>query len=246
MKRAVLLAFLFLALPSVASAGWALVRGSGPQASFESTALPTVAVKASPDMRTVAQGRMGVDVTVDNTFIAPAYGQVWYCLSARDGAQLAVALADAGEGRQWRPGILGTNLAFLPVLYSSDSDKAGSVTQRVFLRPMQLDPWMPAFAAADMGWTASTMVSQYEWIAGEGEMKLLVEYREPCASEMTPVILPEELKAFIERANTAFSARFGSSGDIAAADVTPYPWGSHGVSARLLSTVLGTTMGDPS
>ena len=54
------LVFLALFLPAPADAGWELVRGSGPQASFESSARPEVAVKAAPGFSTVAQGRMTV------------------------------------------------------------------------------------------------------------------------------------------------------------------------------------------
>ena len=54
------LAFLALSLSSPAHAGWELVRGSGPQASFESSARPEVAVKAAPGFSTVAQGKMTV------------------------------------------------------------------------------------------------------------------------------------------------------------------------------------------
>ena len=239
-----LLAVLVLAVPSAACAQWELVRGSGSAASFESTAKPTVAVKASPEFTTVAQGKMTVLLATGGELPVTEPGTVWYCLSARDGAQLAVALADAGS-RGWYPGIMETNLEFLPVQYSCGSDVPGSVTQRVFLRPVQLDPWMEAFAARGAGWTAGVLVSQYEWIVNNSEEKLLVEYREPYASERCPIVEDKELKSFIQRADTAFSARFGRNGDIAAASVKPYPWRSEGVSSRLLSVVLGATMEQP-
>jgi hypothetical protein len=57
------------------------------------------------------------------------------------------------------------------------------------------------------------------------------------------VIIPEELKSFIQRANTAFSARFSELGTLSAASIHAYPWNSTDVSARLLSAVLGTTTG---
>jgi len=232
------LAFLLLAFPSVASAEFFLVRGAGSEASFESTARPTVAVKASPELLTLAQGKMTVPFAVERGAFVTVPGTVWYCLSAREGAQLAVVLAEAGQ-RQWYPGLLGTNLEGINILYSCGSDKPASVTQRVFLRPVQLDPWMPAFAAQGMGWTATVMVSQYEWILDNGENKLLVEYREPCPAERCPVVQDTELKAFIKRANTAFSARFYKNSDIAATSIQAYDWGSSGISARLLSSVLG-------
>ena len=245
MKRVLsVLAFLILSVPVTACAEWSLVRGSGPAASFESTARPTVAVKASPEFATVAQGKMTVMLSAERELPRSVPGTVWYCLSARDGAQIAVALADAGS-RYWYPGIMETNLEFLPVLYSCGSDRPGSVTQRVFIRPVQLDPWMSAFAARGMGWTASVMVSQYEWIVNNSENKLLVEYREPCPSERCPIIKNADLSAFVQRANTAFSARFGKDGDITAAMVQPYAWGDSGVSSRLLSRVLGSTMEYP-
>ena len=245
MKRVLsLLAFLVLAVPAAAQAEWCLVRGAGTTASFESTARPTVAVKASPEFATVAQGKMSVMLSTERQLPRSEPGTVWYCLSAKDGAQLAVALADAGS-KYWYPGIMSTNLEFLPVLYACGSEKPESVTQRVFIRPVQLDPWMSAFASRGKGWTASVMVSQYEWIVNNGENKLLVEYREPCASERCPIISSAALKAFVQRADTSFSARFGENGTIPAAMVQPYVWGDSGVSSRLLSTVLGSTMDNP-
>ena len=239
-----LLAVLVLSLPSAACAQWELVRGAGAVAPFESTAKPTVAVKASPDFATVAQGKMTVLLSTERGMPVTEPGTVWYWLSAREGAQLAVALADAGS-MYWYPGILETNLEFLPVLYSCGSDRPGSVTQRVFLRPVHLDPWMKAFDAKGAGWTAGVLVSQYEWIVNNSEDKLLVEYREPYASERCPIVEDSYLRTFIQRADTAFSARFGESGDIAAASLRPYPWESNGVSSRLLRVVLGSTMEHP-
>lgn len=245
MKRVLpVLILLALALPSAARAEFSLVRGSGTVASFESTAKPVVAVKASPALVTVAQGKMTVPLASEEGPSAAFSGTVWYCLSAGNGAQLAVSLADAGS-RYWRPGIRDTNLEFVPVLYACGSDKPGTVTQRVFIRPVQLDPWMPAFAARGEGWNAGVMVSQYEWILNNGESKLLVEYREPFASERCPIVTDTELKTFVQRADTAFSARFGENGDIAADTVRPYDWGRFGVSAGLLTAVLGTTMEHP-
>lgn len=238
------LAFLVLAFPAAACAEWSLVRGSGAAASFESTARPTVAVKASPDLVTVAQGKMTVMLSTERELMPSVPGTVWYCLSARDGAQLAVALAEAGS-KYWYPGTLASDLDFVSILYSCGSDKPESVTQRVFIRPVQLDPWMRVFADRGMGWTAGVMVSQYAWIVNNGAGKLLVEYREPYASERCPIVKDSELSAFIQRANTAFSARFGENGDITAAMVRPYDWESSGVSSDLLSLVLGSTMDRP-
>ncbi len=238
------LAFLVLSLPAAASAEWSLVRGSGSAASFESTARPTVAVKASPELATVAQGKMTVMLSTEREMMPSVPGTVWYCLSAKDGAQLAVALAEAGR-KYWYPGPLNSDLELVPILYSCGGDKPGSVTQRVFIRPVQLDPWMNVFASRGMGWTAGVMVSQYEWIVNNGASKLLVEYREPYASERCPIVKDAELASFVQRANTAFSARFGENGDIAAAMVRPYGWGSSGVSSDKLSKVLGTTMDHP-
>ena len=104
------LAFLVFALPSTAAADWALVRGSGPLASFESTGRPEVAVKAAPGFSTVTCGKMTVLLHEGRSLTSDLNGTVWYCLSARgDEAQIAVALADAG-GRTWYPGILGSPL----------------------------------------------------------------------------------------------------------------------------------------
>ena len=246
MKRMLsILAFLALSIPSAACAEWALVRGSGNVGAFESTARPTVAVKTSPDFSAVAQGKMTVMLSTDRELPRSEPGVVWYSLSAKSGAQLAVALADAGS-KYWYPGIMSTNLEFLPVLYTCGGDRPETVTQRVFVRPVQLDPWMTAFAERGMGWTAGVMVSQYEWIVNNGESKLLVEYREPLATERCPIVEDAELKAFVQRADTAFSARFGENGDISADMVRPYAWGNSGVSSRLLSTVLGSTVDNPS
>ena len=234
------LAFLALSLPCSAFAEWSVLRGAGPEASFESTARPTVAVKASPGLAVVAQGRMTVSLTTDRSFSGTGEGLVWYCLSAGKNTQLAVALADAGS-RFWAPGIMGTNLEFLPVLYGCSSDRYGSVTQRVFVRPVHLDPWMPAFAGHGAGWTAGVLVSQYVWILDNGGQKLLVEYREPLASEGCPMVDDAALRDFVHRADTAFSARFGENGDISASSLVPYAWERNGVSPRLISAVLGTT-----
>ena len=235
------LVFLALFLPAPADAGWELVRGSGPQASFESSARPEVAVKAAPGFSTVAQGRMTVLLHEGNSLTTWLNGTVWYCLSARgDHAQLAVALADAGGGT-WYPGILGSSLESAKILYSCGPDSPDSVTQRVFVRQIQLDPWMQAFKAADAGWNGSLLVSQYEWLDSSSRNKLLVEYREPLNTEKCPVIIPEELDTFIDRANVSFSARFAGEGHVEASSITPYPWNSDNVSARLLSDVLGAT-----
>ena len=224
------LAFLVLALPCIADAGWELVRGSGPQASFESSARPEVAVKAAPGFSTVAQGKMTVLLHEGNSLTTYLDGTVWYCLSAHgDHAQLAVALADAG-GETWYPGILGSSLESAKILYSCGSDRPGSVTQRVFVRQLQLDPW-----------NGSLLVSQYAWLDSASQNKLLVEYREPLNTEKCPVIIPEELDKFIDRANVSFSARFSGEGHIEASSITPYPWNSDNVSASLLSDVLGAT-----
>lgn len=238
------LAFLAVAMPSGAFAQWSVLRGAGDLASFESTARPTVAVKPSPDFVTVAQGKMTVALSMDRSRTDTEAGMVWYCLSAGKNAQLAVALADAGS-RYWAPGIAATNLEFLPVLYSCGSDRPGSVTQRVFIRPVHLDPWMKAFAGHDAGWRADTLVSQYVWILNNGGEKLVVEYREPLASEKCPIVEDSFLRAFVQRADTAFSARFGKNGDIAASSLTPYDWNRNDVSPRLLGAVLGTTMERP-
>ena len=239
-----LLAFLAFSLPCTAMAQWSVLRGAGPEASFASTARPVVAVKASPELAVVAQGRMSVSLTTDRSFSDTADGTVWYCLSAGENVQLAVALADAGS-RYWHPGILATNLEFLPVLYSCGSDRPGSVTQRVFVRPVHLDPWMQAFAEKGAGWTAGVLVSQYVWIVDNGAEKLLVEYREPLASEGCPMVDEAFLRSFVHRADTAFSARFGKNGDIDADSLVPYAWDRAGVSPRLLSVVLGSTMERP-
>ena len=180
----------------------------------------------------------------DRSLDGVANGTVWYCLSARpDDSQLAVALADAGE-LKWYPGIAGSNLEGITILYTSGSDRPGTVTQRVFVRPIQLDPWMDAFKADGVGWNASVLVSQYEWLDSSSGSKLLVEYREPLASEKCPIIAPEELDRFVDRANVAFSARFSGECLVRASAIDPYPWNSEGVSARLLSDVLGATCRD--
>lgn len=242
MKRILpVLALLVLVWPISASAGWSLVRGSGPLASFESTARPTVAVKVSPELSTVAQGKMTVLFHEGRSLSGEVNGTVWYCLSARDGAQLVVALADAGDN-EWYPGIMGSSTEYSKILYSCGSDKPGTVTQRAFIRPIGLDPWMDAFDAHDLGWTASVMVSQYEWLDVDNQTKLLVEYREPCATERCPVIEPEKLQSFLQRANTSFSARFAKNGTIDAASITPYGWNDDGISSRLLSDSLGATI----
>ena len=235
------LAFLVLAFPSAAAADWSLVRGAAPQAVFESTARPPVIIQAAPDMVSVATGKMTVLLRDGRSLSGTENGTVWYSLNAREGAQLAVALADAGPDREWYPGIIGTELEFTPILYSSGKDTYGSETQRVFLREPQIDPWMGAFAAKDMGWTALSLVSQYEWITSGSESKLLVEYREPWPSEKYPVIGARDLDAFIDRANTAFSARF-SAASLPTAGVEPFQWGHEGISARKLSQVLGITV----
>ena len=245
MKRLLtLFAFLALSLPATASAEWSLVRGAGANAAFESTARPTVAVKASPSFAVVAQGKMTVMLSTERELPRSVPGTVWYCLSADEGAQLAVALADA-DSKYWYPGIMETDLEFLPILYACGSDAPESVTQRVFIRPIELDPWMSAFSAHGKEWTASVMDSQYEWILDNGASKLLVEYREPCATEKCPIISSAELKAFVQRADTSFSARFGKNGTISADTVRAYEWGNSGVSSRLLSNVLGSTMDNP-
>ncbi len=241
MKRMLpVLAFLILALPGAACADWALVRGSGPLASFESSARPAVAVKTSRDFVTVAQGKMTVMLHDERSLYGTENGTVWYCLSARDhgGSQLAVALADA-NGRDWYPSNVGSQFEDVRILYSCGSARPGTADQRVFVRPVQLDPWMDAFKAHDAGWNASVLVSQYEWLDSSSGTKLLVEYREPLAAELCPVIEEADLKAFILRANTAFSARFSEG--IPSDSITPYAWDSKGVSARLLSDVLGAT-----
>ena len=235
------LAFLVLALPGTVHAGWELVRGSGPQATFESSARPEVAVKAAPGFSTIAQGKMTVLLHTGRSLIGEYNGTVWYCLSSHeDKAQLAVALADAGE-RTWYPGIRGSSLEETKILYSCGPDRPGTVTQRVFVRQVQLDPWMQAFDDKGAGWNGSLLVSQYEWLDSSSENKLLVEYREPLNTEKCPVIIPEELDRFIDRANVSFSARFAGEENIEAAAITPYPWNSEGVSSRLLSDVLGST-----
>ena len=234
------LAFLLLALPSVAAAEWALVRGSGPQATFESSARPPVTVQPASGMSTVQQGKMTVLLRDGRSISGTENGTVYYCLSAKDGAQLAVALADSGPGREWYPGILGTELEFTPILYSSGRDTYGSVTQRVFLRAIQLDPWMGAFDAKAMGWDDATLVSQYEWITSGNESKLLVEYREPWTGEF-PIVDDKSLTSFVRRADSAFTAHF-SDAAFPTAGIEPYAWGHEGISSRKLSRVLGVTV----
>lgn len=234
------LAFLVLAMPASAGADCSLIRGSGPQASFESSARPAVAVKTAPEFQLVSQGKMTVLLHEGRSLSGVDNGTVWYSLSAKDGAQLAVALADAGS-RSWYPGLMGSSMEVSEILYSCGSDRPGTVTQRAFLRPIALDPWMAAFDEQGMGWTATVLVSQYEWLDTLGNTKLLVEYREPCGAERCPVIEPQKLAEFLQRANTSFSARFGKLSRLAAEDIRPYPWNGSGVSARLLSDVLGAT-----
>ena len=83
MKRLLtLFAFLALSLPATASAECSLVRGAGANAAFESTARPTVAVKASPELATVAQGKMTVMLSTEREMMPSVPGTVWYCLSA--------------------------------------------------------------------------------------------------------------------------------------------------------------------
>ena len=238
------LALFVLVLPSSALADWRLVRGSGPQASFESSARPEAAVKTAPGFATVAQGKMTVLLHQGRSLAGELNGTVWYCLSAQgDKAQLAVALADAGD-ETWYPGIRGSSLESTTILYSCGSDRPGTVTQRVFVRQLDSDPWMQAFKAMDAGWNGSLLVSQYEWLDSTRTSKLLVEYREPLNTEKCPVIIPEELDKFIDRANVSFSARFAGEEPIDASAITPYPWNSRNISSRLLSDVLGSTSMD--
>jgi len=233
------LAFLLLALPGTVHAGWELVRGSGPQASFESSGRPEVAVKTAPGFSTIAQGKMNVLLHEGRSLSGEIDGMVWYCLSAcEDKAQLAVVLADAG-GEPWYPGTAGSSIEASKILYFCSLDRPGTVTQRVFVRQLQLDPWMQAFDDKGAGWNGSLLVSQYEWLDGFSGNKLLVEYREPLNTEKCPVIIPEELDRFIDRANVSFSARFAGEENIEASAITPYPWNSEGVSSRLLSDLLG-------
>ena len=233
------LVLLAIALSSPAQAGWELVRGSGPEASFESSARPEVAVKAAPGFSTVAQGKMTVLLHEGRSLEGELNGTVWYCLSSHgDKAQLAVALANAG-GEKWYPGILGSSLESTTILYACGPDRPGTVTQRVFVRQVQLDPWMQVFKDKDAGWNASLLVSQYEWLDSSSENKLLVEYREPLNTEKCPVIIPEQLEKFIDRADVSFSARFNDAGRVEASSIVPYPWNSNGVSWRLLGDVLG-------
>jgi len=240
------LTLLVLAVPAMAYAEWRLVRGDGPDAMFVSTAKPTVSIKASPALKPVAQGKMMVMIAQDGGLARFDSAMVWYSLNGREDAQLAVALAESDADMQWYPGVLGTDLEYLPILYQYGSDRYGTVTQRVFIRPVDQDPWMPAFTEKGMGWNAGVLVSQYVWLVNNDKDKLVVEYREPYPSEIQPVIIPEKLQAFVERANTAFSARFGENGDVKAEDVHPLPWGSSGASSQLLGDVLGVFTGSSS
>ena len=233
------LVLLALTCPAAAHAEFELVRGAGQDAMFLSTARPALAVKAAPELMPVSEGKMTVLIPDGRSIMKNNVVTVWYGLRAHNQAQLVFSLAEGTCSRDWYPGILGTNLEFLPVLYSCGSDRASSVTQRVFIRPVQLDPWMEAFDQHGYGWTASLLVSQYEWIVNNGKNKVLVEYREPCASEGCPVIIPEEIRDFVHRANTSFSARFVEHGDISSSQITPWGWNHTGVSSRLLSSVLG-------
>ncbi|WP_298067184.1 DUF4851 domain-containing protein [uncultured Mailhella sp.] len=218
------------------------VRGSGLDAVFLSTARPALEVKASPGFMPVSHGKMTVPVAEDRSLARKHSATVWYGLQAHDEMQLVVSLAESDE-LDWYPGLVGRELESIPILYTSGGDEAGSVTQRVFIRPAEGDPWTDAFAQKGLDSAADLMVSQYEWIVSNGKDKVLIEYREPCGLEAVPVLLPEQLRAFIQRANTSFSAHFVGNGTIPASQVTPWGWNHEGVSSRLLGTVLGSMQG---
>ena len=204
MKRTFFCAALAALFMLSGCAGSALHRGmDAASGAFVSTAQPVVSVQPAEGFAPVASGKTLCRVPYENSLSSGILTEVWYSLSKKEGAQLAVILAECPADWEWSLGTLGTEFQHLPVLYELNGDGVNDATVRAYVRPAGRDPWQAAFAD---GWQGDTLLARYEWGTSSSPVKLIVEYREPAPEELGEGILQARaVNPFLKRAQAAFA-----------------------------------------
>ena len=204
MKRAFLCAACAALLTLSGCAGSKLYRGQdAASGAFVSTASPVVSVQPAEGFAAVASGKLFSRAPVENSLSGVVSTEVWYSLSEKDDAQLAVMLVECPSQWEWSLGSVGTEFQHRPVLYEFNGDGANDATVRAYVRPAGRDPWQTAFTK---GWQGDTLLARYEWFNSSSRFKLIVEYREPAPEQIGEgILLAQVISPFMKRAQEAFS-----------------------------------------
>lgn len=198
---------------------------------FVSTGHPVVSVQPAEGFTPVASGKTLCRVQYENSLSSGILSEVWYSLSKKDGAQLAVMMAECPAEWEWSLGTLGTEAQFLPILYELSGEGVHDATVRAYVRPAGRDPWQAAFGDS---WQEDTLLARYEWSSSSSNAKLIVEYREPAPADLGEGILQARVVTpFLKRAQAAFEL-----GGVQP-PVTLAPAAAVTVSDRKLAPVIG-------
>ncbi len=203
MKRllAAALAAAFILLSGCAGSYY---RGMDAGGAFVSTVSPQVRVVPAGGFETVLSGRTSCFAREKDVFMAAVPVQVWYGVSAREGAQLAVLLAECSEDWNWSVSAHGAEYESYRVLREMRGVAARDADITFFVRPAAADPFLKLHGSD--GWEQGVLAAQYVWLNAAGNAKLIVEYREPAPSLAEDLLCtPEEVSAFADRAAKAFS-----------------------------------------
>ena len=179
-------------------------RGVDAGGAFVSTVSPQVRVIPAEGLETVLSGRTSCMVREKDVFIATVPVQVWYGMSAREGAQLAVVLAQCSGCWNWSISAHGAEYENYRILREMRGVASGDADVTVFIRPAAADPFL-RLQGTD-GWEQGVLAAQYVWLNSAGNAKLIVEYREPAPAPAEELLYsPEAVSAFAGRAAEAFS-----------------------------------------
>ncbi|MBQ3893439.1 MAG: DUF4851 domain-containing protein [Mailhella sp.] len=207
-------------------------RGMDAGGAFVSTVSPEVRVIPAAGFEPVLSGRTSCMAREQDVFMAVVPVHVWYGVSAREGAQLAVLLGECDQGWNWSVSAHGAEHENYLVLREMHGVAARDADVTFFVRPAAADPFLRVHGTD--GWEQGVLVAQYVWINSNSKAKLIVEYREPAPASAEELLsMPDVVSAFHDRAAGAFS--------MAQAGEAPVPGQAAGAVPpdSLLSPVLG-------
>ena len=179
-------------------------RGMDAGGSFVSTVMPEVSMKPAEGFETALAGNTSCLARQEDAFTATVPVQVWYGLSAKDGAQLAFVLAECTSEWNWSVSSHGAEYQHYPVLREMRGAASGDPDLIVFVRPAGSDVFRNALGGA--AWNEDMLVAHYEWLSSTSHVKLIAEYREAAPAPADELLVtPEAVSAFVRRAQASFT-----------------------------------------
>ncbi len=178
-------------------------RGVNEEGSLVSSSRPELTVRPAENFTPQLAGQTMCMALQKNGFTGTVNTQVWYGLSVREDAQLAVVLAECPDGWSWSIGADSSDLIHYPVLLEMRGVAHSEPDFLVFVRSAPSDPWNRLLGENAL--KEDIMVARSEWLSSSGREKLIVEYREPAVMPVDDLLAKkQEISAFAGRAKAAF------------------------------------------